>query len=54
MDYSKRAVAYTEGIYNISTKTPGLLDMGRRSVKPGDTYITISICTNCKGILGVK
>ncbi len=54
MDYSKRGVAYTDGIYNISTMTPGLRDAGRRSVKPGDTYMMISICTHCKGILGVS
>ena len=54
LDYTRKKIAYTEDIYNIQIKTPGLRDAGRKSVEPGDTYIQVSICTHCKGILGAS
>ena len=50
MDYTHKRQPYTDGIYNMYIKSPGYVGSGKTT----GTYIGISICNNCKVILGVS
>ena len=50
MDYTHKRQPYTDGIYNMYIKCPGYVGAG----KTAGTFIEVSICAHCKGILGVS
>ena len=50
MDYSHKRQPSTEGIYTMYIKNPGYVGAG----KTANTFTSISVCVECKGILGVS
>lgn len=50
MDYTHKRQPSTDGIYNIYIKAPGYVGAG----KTAGTFIGVSICNNCKTILGIN
>ena len=48
MDYTHKRQPETDGIYNMYLRSPGYVGAG----KTAWTYIRVSICNNCKKILG--
>jgi len=50
MDYSHKRQPETDGIYNIYIRSPGYVGAG----KTAGTFTCVSICNNCKTILGIS
>ena len=50
IDYSQKRQATTDGIYLTDLRVPGFYVSANRIAK---RYVSVSICTNCKVILGI-